>query len=110
MFDDDEESPESELGPDVPDSTPDVPDSTPDIPEAPDPAARLPDPGEAPPELRRAFVRQVVVFNVALFVTALGVMLVGFEGRFRDGGGLVAVGLATFGYGLWLYRNRPRVE
>lgn len=100
MFDDDEEPPEAKVLPDIPDSTPDIPDSTPDIP----------DPSNASPELRRTFIRLVLIFNVALLATAVGLMLIGFEGRWRRGGALVGVGLAAFALGYRRYRNRPDFE
>lgn len=84
--------------PEVPDSTAEVPDVTPEIPDA----------SAASPALERTFWSLVAVFNVALLATALGLMLVGFEGRLRDGAALVALGLAAFALGLWRYRNRPR--
>lgn len=100
MFDDDEEPPEADVLPEIPDSTPDIPDSTPEIP----------DPSNASPELRRTFVRLVVVFNLAVLATGVGLLLVAFEREWRDGGALVAIGLATFAYGYWRYRNRPDFE
>lgn len=77
-------------------------DVGPEVPEAPnaDLAER-----DVPTELQRQFWTLVGVFNVALFASALGVMLVAFEGRLRLGGGLVLLGIGAFAVGLRRYRR-----
>ncbi len=59
---------------------------------------------DAPRELRNEFWAQVILFNVALFAVSLGLMFVGFEGRWELGGGLVLVGLFAFARGYHRYR------
>lgn len=99
MFDE-EEPPEADVLPEIPDSTPEIPDVEPEPP----------DPSNASPELRRAFLKLVAIFNAALLATALGLMLIGFERRLVDGGAIFLIGLAAFAYGYWLYLNRPDFE
>jgi hypothetical protein len=87
-------------------------DLRPDDPAAnlgPDPP-RVPDASEsdADPELKRRFWTLVLVFNVALFGTSLGLMLVGFEGRWRVGGAIFAVGAFAFLRGWRRYRTVQR--
>jgi len=65
---------------------------------APDPET------DVPPDLARAFLRLVVVFNAALLALALGVMLIGFQRAWLRGGGLLAVGVGGLTYGYWRYR------
>lgn len=86
----------------------------PDIPEVPDPSENVsPDIPEAPdlsendidPDLRREFWSLVMLFNVALFGMSLGVMLVGFEGRWRVGGAIFAAGAVAFARGWRGYRQ-----
>lgn len=55
--------------------------------------------------LRMAFWRLVIVFNLALLAVWLGVLFAVFEGRYRDGAGLIAVGVLAGGYGYWRYRR-----
>ena len=75
-------------------------DLVPDDPSenlAPDPP-RISDTAinDADPELKQQFWSLVLMFNVALFGMSLGLMLVGFEGRWQVGGALVAVGAFAF--------------
>lgn len=65
---------------------------------APDPET------DVPPDLARAFLRLVVVFNAAVLALALGLMLIGFRGAWLRGGGLVVVGGGGLAYGYWRYR------
>ena len=51
---------------------------------------------EVDPELNKQFWSLVLLFNVALFATSLGLMLVGFEGRWQFGGALFLVGVVAF--------------
>jgi hypothetical protein len=60
---------------------------------------------EVSPELRRDFWTQVLVFNVALLAASLGALLIGFRGQWRLGGGLLAVGAASFLHGYHHYRT-----
>jgi len=55
-------------------------------------------------ELAKQFWTLVLIFNVALFAASLGLMLIGFEGRWTVGGGLIAVGLFAFARGWYRYR------
>lgn len=98
-FDEDaSEEPDEELGPDVPDPTEDL---GPDTPRAPDLSDR-----DVDPELLKEFWTLVALFNVGLLAFSLGVMLIGFDGRWRFGGGLVVVGLLALVRGLHRYRTR----
>lgn len=67
---------------------------------APDPPASKPS-----AELQRQFWVLVVVFNVALLATSLGVLLAVFEDMLPTGGALVFLGLGAFYYGLQRYRR-----
>ncbi|USZ68866.1 hypothetical protein NGM10_03800 [Halorussus salilacus] len=60
---------------------------------------------DADPDLKRQFWTLVLLFNVALFAASLGLMLVGFEGRWRVGGALFAVGVVAFARGWFRYRS-----
>ena len=53
--------------------------------------------GDAPPELRRAFWSIVVILDVAMVATALGILVIAFEGRWLLGGAILAIGLLGFG-------------
>lgn len=70
-----------------------------------DPTADLPDPGEVDSDVQAAFWSAVVTLNLALFATALGLMLAGFRGWYVRGGGVFLLGLAAFGY-TWLKYRR----
>lgn len=56
-------------------------------------------------DLKKQFWSLVLIFNVALFAASLGLMLVGFEGRWRVGGALVAVGAFAFLRGWYRYKS-----
>lgn len=88
----DEYDPESDL--------PDPERDLVDIPEAPS----VPPESAAPEDLRKAFWKLVVVFNVALGSFAVGVMLVAFERRWTVGGALVVLGVASFLRGYYRYQ------
>jgi len=94
------DDPSEGLGPDAPTVTDPSEGLGPEVPGVPDP-----DGIDADPELRRQFWSLVLLFNVALFGMALGVMLVGFEGRWRVGGALFAVGIVAFVRGWRGYRR-----
>lgn len=67
-----------------------------------------PDPDvDVPAELARQFWILVVVFNVALLAASVGVMLLVFEGRVRDGGLLLSISGLAFLAG---YRGYRRVR
>jgi hypothetical protein len=53
--------------------------------------------GDAPVELKRTFWSIVVILDVAMVATALGALLVAFEGRWLLGGAVLLVGLLGFG-------------
>ncbi|WP_193570005.1 MULTISPECIES: hypothetical protein [Halorussus] len=93
--------PEDRPGPEA-DLLPDEPSEglAPDPPAVPEFSA-----DDADPELRRDFWSLVLLFNVALFGLSLGVMLIGFEGRWKVGGGLVTVGAFAFARGWYGYRR-----
>lgn len=80
----------------------------PEIPEAPDPtsasAANLSN-ADVDSELEKQFWSLVLLFNVALFAMSLGLMLVGFEGRWQVGGALFAVGAFAFVRGWYRYKS-----
>lgn len=65
----------------------------------------IPDDSNVPTELHRAFWGLVAVFNVALFATALGALLIAFRGQWTLGGAVLAVGLLALGYGVVRYRR-----
>lgn len=103
---------EAELRPDDP-----AEGLEPDAPEVSDPAEGLGpevpaaadfDEADADPELRRQFWTLVALFNVALFGTSLGLMLVGFEGRWLVGGGIFAAGALAFARGWFKYKAVTR--
>lgn len=48
---------------------------------------------ELPKEIKREFVVQVILLNIALFALGLGVMLLYFRRDLQMGGGLVLIGL-----------------
>lgn len=85
-------------------------------PEEPDePYADLADPEErvsidvpssegVSKELFRAFWGLVAVFNVGLFATSLGALLVAFRGQWILGGTILAVGVVSLVYGVHRYR------
>jgi hypothetical protein len=85
------DEPEAELLPDDPASG-----IGPSVPRLPDTASN-----DVPSELKKQFWKLVLLFNVALFGMSLGVMLVGFEGRWRLGGAFFLVGAVAFARG-WL--------
>ncbi len=63
----------------------------PDPPTVPDTSQN-----EADTDLKRRFWSLVLLFNVALFATSLGLMLIGFEGRWQFGGAMFLVGAFAF--------------
>ena len=72
----------------------------PDIPEAPDMTEV-----EASSEVQYRFWTLVMVFNIALLVTSLGVMFVAFQGALELGGQLTLAGLLLFAFGYYRYRQ-----
>lgn len=89
------DQPEAELLPDDP-----ADDLGPDAPPTPDLASK-----DVDPEIKKQFWSLVLLFNVALFAMSLGLMFVGFEGRWKLGGGLFAVGVVAFARGWAGYRD-----
>lgn len=71
------------------------------------------EPGTAPDEpdddvsseLYRTFWGLVAVFNVGLFATALGTLLLVFGGDTRLSAGLLAIGLVTLAFGVGRFRT-----
>lgn len=106
----DERSPhepdEPDLGPDIPDVAPEESGSEfgPEIPTVAPPDGGFFGPSDTPTELLKAFWTLVVLFNVGLLGTSLGLMLLGFRGRLFLGGGLLAVGLLALSRGIYRYR------
>lgn len=91
------------------------PEEPPDPFEDPgDPESRfeltIPDDADVSAELYRTFWGLVIVFNVALLATALGALLITFRGDRLLGGGLLALGLVSLGYGVWRYRRYRTAE
>jgi hypothetical protein len=96
---------EPDLGPDPPDVSPGGADSGFGLPDiSPDVDGFL-GPGDAPGELLSAFWTLVVLFNVGLLATSLGLMVLFFEARLYLGGGLLAVGLLALARGIVDYRR-----
>ncbi|WP_435153872.1 DUF7322 domain-containing protein [Haladaptatus sp. DFWS20] len=60
---------------------------------------------DADPEILKEFWVQVLLFNISLFTLSLGLMLVGFERRWKFGGLLIVVGVVTFARGYKRYRS-----
>ena len=89
------DEPEADLLPDDPSER-----LGPEIPTVSDTANR-----DVPSELKKQFWSLVLTFNVALFATSLGLMLVGFEGRWQVGGALFAVGVLAFLRGWYRYKS-----
>lgn len=57
-----------------------------------------------------AFWVLVLVFNVAVFFTAVGPMVIGFRGDWTVGGAMLFVGLVAWAVGIAGYRYaRPRL-
>jgi len=85
------------IGPSV-----DVPDIEPetDGPSPPDYTSV-----DVPADLARAFWMTVALVKMGTLAVAVGVMLVGFLGDLRRGGGLVLVGLLAFGLAYRRYRG-----
>lgn len=66
----------------------------------------VPSPGEVDVSkgLFRAFWGLVAVFNVGLFATSLGLLLVAFRGQWVVGGVVALIGVASLVYGVHRYR------
>lgn len=60
---------------------------------------------EVPGELLAGFWTTVLVFNVAVFATSLGLLLLATEGVDRLGAGALVVGLFAALHGYWKYRS-----
>lgn len=101
---DDVDEPEADLLPEDP-AEGLVPDDPAEglVPEAP--RVRDTSKNDADPELQKQFWSLVLLFNVALFATSLGVMLVGFQGRWTVGGTIFAVGAVAFARGWLRYKK-----
>lgn len=67
---------------------------------APDPPST-----EPPAALRKQFWILVVVFNVALLATSLGVLLAALDGRPTLGSSLAFLGVGAFYFGIQRYRT-----
>jgi hypothetical protein len=91
-FEPEEFDPDTDIGPDGP-----------EIPEAPDFSESA---ANVSPDLLRAFWKLVAIFNLALFATSLGLMLIAFRGELVRGGGVFLLGAVTFVYGYVLYQRK----
>ncbi len=60
---------------------------------------------DAPSELKREFWKQVLLFNIAFFCLAVGIMLIAFEQRWVFGGSMLFVGIVAFVRGYSRYRE-----
>lgn len=81
-----------------------------ELPNVPSPpSVDIPTPGQSegdvPGELLAGFWSTVLVFNVALLATSLGLLLLGFGEQRRLGAGALAVGLLAAVHGYWKYRS-----
>ena len=65
---------------------------------------------DAPAELQKVFWGIVLALNGAILAVALGLMLIGFEGRTQDGAILLGGGMVLFGFVLRRYRNFKRKQ
>lgn len=101
---------EPDLGPEVPDIEPEEtdPDLGPEIPDVNPPDGGFFGPEDVPEELLRAFWTLVVLFNVGLLATSLGVLVVVFQGRLYLGGGLLVAGLLALTRGSYRYYRFDR--
>lgn len=66
---------------------------------------QLPDPTEAPPELVETFVIVMVLVNISLFVTTLGLLLLFIPRWIRIGGALTTIGMLSGGWAYYRYRR-----
>lgn len=60
---------------------------------------------DAPADLRREFWMQVAIFNVAVLLLGVGLLLLSLTGRTMLGAGLLAVGVLSFVRGYRRYRS-----
>lgn len=92
------------------DPWPEEPDDPYPVPGEPESRFDLevPDSDGVSRELYRAFWGLVAVFNVGLFATALGAMLLWFRGALLVGGATLAIGVASLAYGVHRYRAYRR--
>ncbi|NEU57339.1 hypothetical protein [Halorussus sp. MSC15.2] len=104
---DDTDPPDTDLLPeDPPEAETDLLPDDPSEGLAPDPPqVSVPSEEDAPTEVKKEFWSLVLLFNVALFGMSLGIMLVGFEGRWEFGGAIFAVGAFAFARGWYGYRK-----
>lgn len=92
-----EDGPEADVGVDIPEV--DVPSV--DTAEGADTGGvSVPDGSDAPAELRASFWGVVLIFNVAVFLLAVGPMFALIAGRLRLGAGLFAIGVVAFAFGV----------
>lgn len=78
---------EREAEPDLEELTPDVPDE-----------------GQADPELFRTFWTLVATINLGVLAVSLGLMLVGFRGRWTVGGAAFLLGVGVLAWSWYRYR------
>lgn len=75
----------------------------PEAPKAPDYSNR-----DVPKDVQRDFWGAVILLNIAIGGVSLGLMLIGFQGRWLFGGTLLAVGLFSGARAWRLYRDRQK--
>jgi hypothetical protein len=82
-----------------------------ELPQTPRaPTVQDPTTNEVSNEVAFAFWSVVLLVNVGLFVVSLGPMLAFFEGRWKLGGGLTAVGVFAFVHAYRRYRRFQREQ
>lgn len=90
-----------------PDPEADLSDPETELPNVP--SVEIPAPGrsedDVPGELLVGFWSTVLLFNVALLATSVGVLLLAFDGQRRLGAGALVVGLLAAVRGYWKYRS-----
>ncbi len=102
-----DEPDEPDFGLEIPNIEPEEkePDLGPDIPAISPPDEGFLGPADTPKDLLTAFWSLVLLFNIGVLATSLGVLVLVFQGRLRLGGGLLVVGLFALAHGLYRYRK-----
>ena len=93
---------EADLLPDNPADNLGTEDLVPEPPSVPDTSKKE---DEADTELKKQFWSLVLIFNVALFGMSLGLMVVGFRGRWQVGGAIFLAGAFAFLRGWHQYQQ-----
>jgi hypothetical protein len=85
-------------------------DIGPDVPEVEIPEPRDTTEVDVPAEVAGTFWRLVFLVDVAGITLSLGLLFIYFRGEWGRGLALVALGVASLGYGYLLYRRYRRDE